>query len=297
SSNPESETFSLLSTYKQTVEINGRIYQQLALEKGTSFTPTDECERDRLDRQHQMFQLVFNDRLIFPPIQNPGRILDCGYGSGAWCFDVAEKYPDCQVIGVDITPHMRPDEIPRNLWLQVDDLNEPFTFQEEFDLVHSRNVAPGINYDRWQSYIQDCVRVVKPGGWLQFTECYHLVQSDNGTITDDHAIRKLTTRYTTAMEGKKDVRAPMRLESMMRGAGLVEIQSRMIQLPMNGWPSTPREREIGEIANEVYKEALGSYVQYLFAEVLGMSMDEIEALVARAQQDLDNKSLKPYIGL
>jgi hypothetical protein len=59
----------------------------------------------------------------------------------------------------------------------------------------------------------------------------------------------------------------------------------------------PREREIGEAANEVYKEALSSYVQYLFAEFLGMSIDEIEVLLVRAQQDLDNKSLKPYIGL
>jgi ubiquinone/menaquinone biosynthesis C-methylase UbiE len=86
-----------------------------------------------------MFQYIFDERLIFPPIENPERILDCGYGSAAWSFDVAEKYPDCQVcslscgakmqtiipnsepqvIGIDITPHMKPEEMPRNLWLQV----------------------------------------------------------------------------------------------------------------------------------------------------------------------------------
>lgn len=44
---------------------------------------------------------------------------------------------------------------------QVDDLNEPFTFQNnEFDLVHSQRVFTGINKDRWPSYVHDCARYI-----------------------------------------------------------------------------------------------------------------------------------------
>lgn len=40
--------------------------------------------------------------------------------------------------------------------LQLDDLNEPFSFRPNtFDVVHSRLVAGGINRSRWQSYIRD----------------------------------------------------------------------------------------------------------------------------------------------
>jgi ubiquinone/menaquinone biosynthesis C-methylase UbiE len=60
-----------------------------------------QTERERLDKQHAVLQMIFDGRLIFPPIENPQNILDCGYGSGAWAVDVAEKYPECRVCSSD----------------------------------------------------------------------------------------------------------------------------------------------------------------------------------------------------
>jgi methylase of polypeptide subunit release factors len=54
-------------------------------------------ERDRLNRIHEILQLMFAGKLLFPPVSNPRRVLDCGYGSGAWCVGVAEAYPECEV--------------------------------------------------------------------------------------------------------------------------------------------------------------------------------------------------------
>ncbi len=54
-------------------------------------------EIDRLNQQHELFQFVFDNRLIFPPLRNPRRILECGYGTAAWAVEVAEQYPDCEV--------------------------------------------------------------------------------------------------------------------------------------------------------------------------------------------------------
>jgi len=78
----------------------------------------------------------------------------------------------------------------------------------------------------------------KPGGWLQFVEVNTNIQSDNGSIGDGHALRQLSDLYTGALEKTRDVRAPMKLGAMMREAGLVEVDSRMIQLPANGWPTS-----------------------------------------------------------
>lgn len=41
--------------------------------------------------------MIFDNRLIFPPIRNPQKILDCGYGSGAWAVATAEEYPEAEV--------------------------------------------------------------------------------------------------------------------------------------------------------------------------------------------------------
>jgi tRNA G46 methylase TrmB len=72
---------------------------------------------------HNVYLRVFDDRLIFPPFNRLRRVLDCGYGSGSWAADVAERNPDCEVIGVDINPSMHPEEVPDNLYLQMDNLN------------------------------------------------------------------------------------------------------------------------------------------------------------------------------
>ncbi|KAH0565898.1 hypothetical protein GP486_000701 [Trichoglossum hirsutum] len=56
---------------------------------------TDEI--DRLNDQHKILSKVFDGRLIFPPIVEPKKILDCGYGSASWAVEVAEEYPDCEV--------------------------------------------------------------------------------------------------------------------------------------------------------------------------------------------------------
>ncbi|RPB02032.1 S-adenosyl-L-methionine-dependent methyltransferase [Choiromyces venosus 120613-1] len=298
SSNLESDTISLDTSFEATIQIQGRMYQQWAVEHGTSFGPIDEYERDRQETQHEIFKLVFDGRLILPPIQNPRKILDCGYGSASWATEVAISYPQCEVIGVDITPHMVPDDPPLNLILQVDDLNEPFTFHtNEFDFIHSRNVVTGINKGRWPSYVKDCARVLKPGGWLQMVEIYHNVQSDNGTMTDEHALREASTKYLTAAESSKDLRAPLALDSLMRGAGMENVASKMIPMPLNGWSINPKEREIGEKFNHSYKAALAGHMRIPLTERLQMTHDQFDDLIQRATEELDNVSLKPYVGL
>ena len=74
--------------------------------------------------------------------------------------------------------------MPGNLEFQVDDLNSPSTFpSNHFDLVHSRMMAGGINASRWPGYMNDMLRVLRPGGWCQMVEIYFNAQSDNGTLT------------------------------------------------------------------------------------------------------------------
>lgn len=64
-----------------------------------------------------------------------------------------------------------------------------------------------------------------------------MIQSDNGTITEHSILRQMSTNFFSTIEDTKDPRAPLRFDSMMRGAGLVELGSRMIPLPLNGWPT------------------------------------------------------------
>ncbi|OBT61537.1 hypothetical protein VE03_08882 [Pseudogymnoascus sp. 23342-1-I1] len=243
--------------YLETVTYHNREFQQHSVENSISFSPIDEDEIERLNRQHRLLSIVFDERLVFPPVNNPRRILDCGHGSASWAVDVAEQYPRCEVYGVDISSHMQPDEIPVNLHLQVDDLNRRFTFaRNSFDIVHSQLVAGGINAARWTTYLRDLFRVTRPGGWCQMVEVYYQVQSYNGTLTDEHGLRQWSTRMFQSMEGLKDLRMPLHLANAMRTAGFVDIDHRMIPLPTCAWSEGEGNGDVYE--NQVDENATKS---------------------------------------
>ncbi|KAL6717206.1 hypothetical protein ACLMJK_005121 [Lecanora helva] len=226
-----------------------------------------------------------------------------------------------EVIGIDISPQMKPDDTPGNFWPELDDINETLLHQSnKFDLVQSRMVGGGINASRWSSYMRDIKRVLKPGGWLQMIECYFMCQSNNGSITDAHPIRRWSNKYIESLSGIKDPRAPLRLQSLFNAAGFVEIEHRMIQLPLCGWPdgmsegsenyiycsltlyladdvTDSRERRIGEENRDNIQQALSTLAIYPFTSRLGMSIQEVRALVASARVDAANPKLKAYFPL
>ncbi|TPX14990.1 uncharacterized protein E0L32_004820 [Thyridium curvatum] len=201
--------------------------------------------------------------------------------------------PVDEVVGVDISPHMIPEETPGNLDLQIDDLNRPFTFPSNyFDLVHSRLVAGGINSDRWRDYLRDMVRVLRPGGWCQMVEIYFNAQSDNGSLTSSHALSRWSQRYLESLSPYKDPRIPLRLEQMMRQAGLVDVETRILPLPMCGWSSDPRSNDIGTANRENVQRLLASLATFPLTELAGMPIADVQLLVAQARAEASNVDFK-----
>ncbi|KAF8849992.1 UMTA methyltransferase [Acephala macrosclerotiorum] len=292
------QSVALDNSFLATETIHHREYQSYAINNLAYLAPTDEDEVERLNIFHNVLGRVFDGRLIFPPITRPRRILDCGYGTGAWAAEVAEQFPRCEVLGVDINPTMQPEEMPDNLYLQLDDLNRRFTFPaHNFDLVHSQMMAASIHTTRWPQYMRDMFRVTRPGGWCQMVEMYFQVQSDNGSLTDDHALRQWSARYSESMEGLKDLRVPLRLSNMMRDAGFVDVEARMIPLPTCGWSTEQRDRDIGIANHENVHRLLSSLAIYPFTERLGMSIQDVHLLVAQARLEADEPGFKAYFPL
>ncbi|OJD18813.1 hypothetical protein AJ78_01220 [Emergomyces pasteurianus Ep9510] len=296
--NPESGTTELDESFLELITYQGREYQKYSVENAIYFGPVDDDEIERLELQHRVLSKVFDNRLVFPPVHSLRRVLDCGYGNGAWAVEVAEQYPACEVIGVDISPHMKPDDTPENLWLQVDDLNRTFTFPPNyFDLVHSRLVASGLHRQRWPRYIRDIKRTLRPGGWVQMAEMYLNVQSDNGTITNNHALRQWSSRYVRGIEDVKDPRIAMNLGNLLTSAGFVNVETKLINVPLAPWSTDARLREIGNMNRPNVYRLLGSLALYPLMKRLHMSREEFEVLVAQARAEVDNLALKAYFPL
>lgn len=70
---------------------------------------------------------------------------------------------------------------------------------------------------------------------MQMVECYYMCQSDNGSITQSHPLHEWSTAYLSALNETKDPRAAMQLQNLLNAAGFVEVESKMIPLPLCGW--------------------------------------------------------------
>lgn len=62
----------------------------------TALTATKN-EEDRQVVHHRMLHELFEERLFFPIITYPRRVLDCGYGRGQWAVALAQCYDQAEV--------------------------------------------------------------------------------------------------------------------------------------------------------------------------------------------------------
>jgi SAM-dependent methyltransferase len=97
---------------------------------------------------------------------SPTRIVDVGTGTGAGAFTLARRFPDAQILGVDLSDGML-DEARRNT---PDELRDRVTFERgdasalpfadnSFELAAHANMIP---------FFDEVARVVAPGGHALF---------------------------------------------------------------------------------------------------------------------------------
>lgn len=132
------------------------------------FMPNDEDEQDRLRILHQIYLNIFNLELTTITLENPTMVLDVGTGTGEWALGAAETWPDCKVIGIDISPTFE-RAVPLNCQFKVMDGEDPWPWPDNsFDMVHYRHMSG--TFRDWNSVYKETLRCLKPGGWVEILE-------------------------------------------------------------------------------------------------------------------------------
>ncbi len=137
------------------------------------------AEMTRLRIQDMMVTKVMGGLFIEPlDVSQPRRILDIACGPGGWALEVAYKYPDCEVIGVDISQLMIAYANTQADVQELDNVNfhvmnvlQPLQFDDNsFDVVNARFLTFFMLKEAWQPLVREMVRITRPGGKIYLTE-------------------------------------------------------------------------------------------------------------------------------
>lgn len=126
-------------------------------------------------------------------------LLDIACGPGGWALEVARAYLQMHITGVDISQTMirYADALADsrgygNIQFGIMDVTKTLDFPDNsFDFVNARMLAGFMAKTDWPRLLQECMRVVRPGGIICLTEW-------EATITNSPAGEKLYGMLTNA---------------------------------------------------------------------------------------------------
>ena len=133
---------------------NGRRYHEY--KEGHPF-PHDQVSRENEVSLHHLVLLILDHRLFLSPIDEASLrcVADVGTGEALWAENVAQRYPDAQVVGFDTVQRDR--SILPNCSFIEQDVTEEWVLNNpsmQFDLVHIRNLFVGVK--DWKRVYQQC---------------------------------------------------------------------------------------------------------------------------------------------
>ncbi|PHH59574.1 hypothetical protein CDD81_2862 [Ophiocordyceps australis] len=143
-------------------EIHGRRYC------GDYYMPNDEIEQLRLSLQHQVFLHLLSGEVSCVSLDDPKFILDVGTGTGEWPIRMAELYPDCEVVGTDISAIAETQSVPMNVFFEVEDAEEWDRPLDHYDLIHFRCMEG--SFRDWRFIYDSVFDSLKPGGWVEMID-------------------------------------------------------------------------------------------------------------------------------
>ncbi|CAG8469836.1 S-adenosyl-L-methionine-dependent methyltransferase [Gigaspora rosea] len=153
--------------------IDGRRFHNV--ETSMYHLPNDDNETNRLHLQHFLIRYLYQSNFSAPVNQilsKPGaKVLDVGCGAASWSFDIATTYPLAKVIGLDISPYQSTMIKPKNFEFVKGNVQERLPFDDNtFDFVFQRYLLFGITKEKWPHVVNELVRVLRPGGFLELCE-------------------------------------------------------------------------------------------------------------------------------
>jgi len=198
------------------------------------FDSESTTELTRLITQSRFFVDMCGGPLAGIP-EEAETILDLGCGPGGWVLDVAFERPKAEVAGIDISVAMVDYANARagsqnlyNASFGVMDVTKPLDFSNDtFDVAHMTLLFAALKQRQWLPLLQECYRVLRPGGKLHNIEFVHTVSNSPALQQEYDLVAQFLYRngYGFSSTGTT-VGVSTALPALLRTAGFTTIEQK-----------------------------------------------------------------------
>ncbi|PYH46573.1 class I SAM-dependent methyltransferase [Aspergillus saccharolyticus JOP 1030-1] len=272
---------------------NGRTYPR---HNGSDYMlPCDEQEQDRLDMLHKVFLVVKGSaNILLSPLPRTGRVLDLGCGTGIWALDMAKKYPNAIITGVDIMSTQPANCPPNCFFFSPFDYESPRALRaESWDLIHLQQGCGSVSC--WPTLYKMVLDCLLPGGWFEQVEIDFQLQltrrSKNATALQHwyHNIRR-----ATELSGRPITHDSAKTIKQLYSTGFTEVRHICMMLPLNPWPRDEHLRKVGKWYSLALSESIVTLSLAPFSRVFRWRLDQIMDIVGKAKAEIVDEDLEGF---
>ena len=222
--------------------------------------------------------------------------------------DVADKFPECKVIGVDFSNPPSGAQ-PENLEFIVEDATSEWVYDDNFDFVHIRGLFGSIA--DWPALYSQIYQHLHPGGWLEQMEWSVHTKSDDGTLDPSTELGSWGPRAAALADlNGKTAEIAERMAGLIREAGFVDIVEKRYKWPIGSWSSDPVSKKIGHWNIKNWDEGMEGWTMALYTRKAGVrvhhylsqgsanefkySSKQVKDLLQRVRKDLRRRRQHVY---
>ncbi|KAL0943293.1 methyltransferase domain-containing protein [Colletotrichum truncatum] len=285
-----SSSASVASSIYKFVEEFGRTYHKY--KEGKYLLPNDEQEQGRLDLQHAIALRILDGRLGLAPVDKPHRVLDVGTGTGIWAIEFAERNPESEVLGSDLSP-IQPEYVPSNCHFEIDDAEDEWMYGQKFDYIHGRYMCTSIfDFPKLFSQSYDSLN---PGGWIEFQETVIDFKGVDGSLEGTALQRWNRLLLEGVRRAGRNALSPFSFATQMTEAGFQNVQEKKFAVPSTPWARGRNQKILGAMQMTNNLEGVQGITMKIFTHVLGWTREEAELLLVDVRRDMADRNIHAYL--